>query len=68
MEISAQGQNETRWLERVGTTLRGKYTLSALLGVGGMAAVYAAVHRNQKRFAIKMLHPELSLNEELRRR
>ena len=33
-----------------------------------MGAVYAATHRNRKRFAIKMLHPELSSAEEVRSR
>jgi serine/threonine-protein kinase len=33
-----------------------------------MAVVYAATHRNQMRVAVKMLHPELSLSEDLRRR
>ena len=53
---------------RVGTVLCGKYTLDGVLGVGGMAAVYAATHRNQKRVAIKLLHPELSLHREVRAR
>jgi serine/threonine-protein kinase len=53
---------------RVGSTLRGKYRLDAVLGIGGMAVVYRATHRNQAEFAIKMLHPELSLSEELRTR
>jgi serine/threonine-protein kinase len=53
---------------RVGTTLKGKYRLDSVLGVGGMAAVYAATHRNSKRFAIKMLHPELSLRSDIRTR
>ncbi len=57
-----------RWQARVGTTLRGKYTLHALIGVGGMAAVYAATHRVRKRYAVKILHPELSLSAELRQR
>jgi len=47
---------------RVGRVLRGKWHLDALLGVGGMAAVYAATHRNGKRAAIKVLHPELSIH------
>src|SRR5215475_12130544 len=51
---------------RLGSTLRGKYRLDAVLGVGGMAVVYRATHRNQAEFAIKMLHPELSLSEDLR--
>ncbi|CAN5924999.1 serine/threonine-protein kinase [soil metagenome] len=33
-----------------------------------MAVVYAATHRNQAQFAIKMLHPEVSLNADLRAR
>ena len=51
---------------RVGTVLRGKYRLDSVLGVGGMAVVYAATHRNKKRFAVKMLHPELSIRPEIR--
>ncbi|HEX7669735.1 MAG TPA: protein kinase [Polyangiaceae bacterium] len=39
---------------RVGTVLDGKWTLDRLLGVGGMAAVYAATHRNGARAAIKL--------------
>jgi eukaryotic-like serine/threonine-protein kinase len=31
---------------RVGRTLREKWRLDVLLGCGGMAAVYAATHRN----------------------
>jgi serine/threonine protein kinase len=53
---------------RIGVVLRGKYTLERVLGVGGMASVYEAVHRNRKRFAIKMLHPEISSREGLRTR
>jgi serine/threonine-protein kinase len=45
---------------RTGRVLKGKWTLDKLLGVGGMAAVYAATHRNGNRVAVKMLHPELS--------
>jgi serine/threonine-protein kinase len=39
---------------RIGTVLEGKWKLDALLGVGGMAAVYAATHRNGARAAIKL--------------
>jgi eukaryotic-like serine/threonine-protein kinase len=45
---------------RVGTVLLGKYRLEGVIGVGGMAAVYAATHRNRKQVAIKMLHPQIS--------
>jgi serine/threonine protein kinase len=53
---------------RVGSTLREKWRLDVLLGIGGMAAVYAATHRNGSRAAIKLLHPELSLNPQVRSR
>src|SRR5215472_15458593 len=41
---------------RVGNTIKGKWHVDALLGVGGMAAVYAASHRNGQRAALKILH------------
>ena len=53
---------------RVGTVLREKWRLDAVLGVGGMASVFAATHRNQSRAAIKILHPELSAHPEVRSR
>jgi serine/threonine protein kinase len=53
---------------RIGTVLKQKWRLDRLLGVGGMAAVYAATHHNKKRAAIKMLHPELSLDAAIRKR
>ncbi|MCB9588254.1 MAG: serine/threonine protein kinase [Polyangiaceae bacterium] len=54
--------------ERVGTTLNEKWHLDALLGVGGMAAVYAATHRNRSRAAIKVLHPQLAMQLAMRDR
>jgi serine/threonine-protein kinase len=51
---------------RIGTILRGKYRIERVLGVGGMAVVYKATHRNQAEFAIKMLHPELSIRDDVR--
>jgi serine/threonine-protein kinase len=53
---------------RIGRVLKGKYRLDRVLGIGGMAVVYAATHRNRKRVAIKMLHPELSVRENVRTR
>lgn len=53
---------------RVGQVLRGKYRLDGVLGVGGMATVYAATHRNRRRFAIKLLHPEISISRDVRER
>jgi serine/threonine-protein kinase len=53
---------------RVGTVLCGKWTLERLLGSGGMAAVYVAVHKIGRRDAIKILHPEIARVPELRAR
>jgi len=53
---------------RLGQILRNKWRLDVLLGVGGMAAVYAATHRNGSRVAIKILHTELSASEDIRTR
>jgi eukaryotic-like serine/threonine-protein kinase len=54
--------------DRVGRTLNGKWHLDALLGAGGMAAVYRGTHRNGNRAAIKVLHPELAHDISVRRR
>jgi hypothetical protein len=54
---------------RVGSTMRGKWHLDALLGVGGMAAVYAATHRtNGRRVALKILHAEFARDGAIRDR
>lgn len=54
--------------KRVGQTLAGKWTIDRLIDVGGMAAVYQATHRNGKKVAIKMLHPFIAANEDVRER
>jgi serine/threonine-protein kinase len=54
--------------ERVGQRLRDRWRLDELLGVGGMAAVYSATHRNGKRVAVKVLHARLANNEEAKHR
>ncbi|MFO0676085.1 MAG: protein kinase [Polyangiaceae bacterium] len=53
---------------RVGTTLCHKWRIDALLGMGGMASVYAATHRNGREVAIKVLHPQLAAETDLRDR
>src|SRR5262249_53508789 len=53
---------------RVGRVLNDKWTLERLLGVGGMAAVYAARHRNGARAALKILHADLAREEAVRER
>lgn len=52
-------------LERIGKVVRGKWTLTDLLGAGGMAAVYAARHRNGRRAALKIMHRTHSGEEDL---
>ncbi len=63
-ELAARARAESR----VGKVLKEKWRLDALLGLGGMGAVYSAIHRNQKRVAVKMLLPELSGNADVRQR
>jgi len=54
---------------RIGKVLREKWRIYDLIGIGGMAAVYAATHLNNgKRVAIKLLHPEVVTNAEARSR
>jgi serine/threonine protein kinase len=64
----ADDERVQRALGRIGQVVRGRWHLDALLGVGGTAAVYAATHRNGKRVALKVLHPELSGSSEMRQR
>lgn len=45
----------------IGRTLSGRYKIEAMLGQGGMSAVYKATDPNLKRVvAIKLIHPHLS--------
>jgi serine/threonine protein kinase len=53
---------------RIGTMIRNKWRIDALLGVGGMAAVYACTHRNGHRCAIKMLLPSYATNGDIIKR
>ena len=53
---------------RIGTVLAGKYGIEGLLGVGGMASVFVAVHRNGRRVALKLLHEELAIHRDVRAR
>ena len=53
----------------VGRTLAGRYRVDALLGRGGMGAVFRAHHLLLKRdVAVKVLHPELTSNEDISKR
>ncbi|MCL2722838.1 MAG: protein kinase [Polyangiaceae bacterium] len=60
---------ERRSAARVGSWIAGTWMLDALIGMGGMAAVYSATHRNGgNRAAIKILYPELANNATVRER
>ena len=50
---------------RLGTVLKDKFRLDSVLGVGGMATVYAATHRNGKKVAVKLLHPAFAADPDL---
>jgi len=65
---AARQANEALVAGRVGSVLRGKWTLQRLLGAGGMAAVYAATHKIGTPAAIKILHPEIARSGDLRAR
>jgi serine/threonine-protein kinase len=53
---------------RLGAVLKDRWQLEQVIGVGGMAAVYAARHRNGARAAIKLLHGPLSEDVVVRER
>ena len=63
------GENDNPTVQvtsRVGETLAGRYKIEALLGEGGMGAVYLAQHTAiKKRVALKLLHADTSQNPEL---
>ncbi|MDI3288829.1 serine/threonine protein kinase [Polyangium sp. 15x6] len=56
------------WERRIGTTLRDTWRLESLIGVGGMAAVYVGVQQIGRRDAVKILHPEVARQKDLRAR
>ncbi|MEQ9319532.1 MAG: serine/threonine protein kinase, partial [Polyangiaceae bacterium] len=53
---------------RVGQTLRRKWKLERLIGLGGMAAVYEGTHKIGRKAAIKILHPEIAIDKQVRER
>ncbi len=66
--MTSSQETINRALRLVGTQLRDKWRLDALIGIGGMASVYSATHRNGKRGAIKILNRDLSEGESTRAR
>jgi serine/threonine-protein kinase len=57
---------EALQLPEPGELIGAKYQVERLLGMGGMGAVYEATHRvTGKRFALKLLLPELTTREDV---
>jgi serine/threonine protein kinase len=59
-EVQVGGDEKARARARVGLTVNNKFRIDSLLGIGGMAAVYACTHRNGARKALKILHNEFA--------
>jgi serine/threonine protein kinase len=67
-ENGATGGLRVQAEARLGQVVAGRWRLEQVLGVGGMACVYLAVHRNGRRAALKVLHPAVALHAAARRR
>jgi hypothetical protein len=59
---------KSRARKRVGSHIKKKWRLDSLLGVGGMASVFAATHRNGSRAALKIMHTEFARDASIRER
>jgi len=53
---------------RIGRVIGGRFRLERVLGIGGMAAVYAARDAAGQEVAVKLLHPEMAARREVRER
>src|SRR5262249_26377034 len=62
-DVPAEGERD----ELIGATLNDTYSITRVLGEGGMGRVYEARHTrlSGKRFAIKVLHPEFTRQPEV---
>src|SRR5262249_61569887 len=60
MGVVNQKSTEEGPAARVGSVIKGKWKIDSLLGVGGMAAVYAASHRHGQKAALKILHTDFA--------
>ncbi len=65
---TTEDEDLERCQKLVGSTIQGQWRVDALLGIGGMAAVFAATHASGRRDAIKILHPHVAFSKELRKR
>src|SRR6185436_3691375 len=67
-DVGARGMDTDEVL--IGTTLLDSYKVERVLGEGGMGRIYEAQHTRikEKRFAIKVLRPELISSSQVRAR
>ncbi len=66
--MSTEAEEDADLRARVGGVVGGKWRLDALLGSGGMAAVYRARGPNNQHAAVKILHPEMARKKDVRER
>src|SRR5262245_5652622 len=65
---SHENDRNRRAQRRLGSWICDKWQLIDLLGVGGVAAVYRATHRNGKCVALKIMHAEHAHLDEIKER
>jgi serine/threonine protein kinase len=65
---AAVGTLEALAESRLGQVVGDRWRLESVIGVGGTASVYAALHRNGRQAAMKVLHPELARDARSRKR
>jgi serine/threonine-protein kinase len=68
MRLAMVDELSERARARVGKVVSEKYRIDTLLGIGSVAAVFAATHRNGYRVALKMLHREHSERTDVKAR
>lgn len=67
-QLSGVGRPAPEW---VGQIIRDKYKVLSILGEGGFGTVFKVelmLLEDRRYFALKLLHPDLSMNEQFRRR
>jgi serine/threonine-protein kinase len=66
MSTATPSSSSAPSVDRIGQLISGRYRISSLIGEGGMGAVYLAEHTlMRKRFALKLLHPQMAENQEV---
>lgn len=63
---STNSGGATSTVDYIGSTISGRYQVQTLVGRGGMGALYAAQHVDiGRKVAIKVLHPEFRVSEDI---